>query len=185
MRFLATSQPRWLVSFWAGLIGLGWPMVASGDCIASFRVEQLKGKAYTYLPDSLCPRYTDMLFDTSNASPQYGGVICDRPEATYILLQELVRHDNSGQAVWKVIQVKSIVRSRPQSFVIGMGCRDVQHTSTAAPIFALVRGAPSSTYQTLAAWKVNFPDASFTDLNPQQVVCKDPFAAVGSIATKT
>lgn len=181
MRFTVTSPCQLVISLVSGLIGLGWPIVALGDCLETFKVEQLKGKAYTYLPDSLCPRYTDMLFETSNASPQYGGVICDRPEATYILLQELVQHTNSGQAVWKVIQVKSIVHSRPQSFVISMGCRDIQHASTDdAPIFALVQSAPQSTYQTLAAWKVNLPGASFTDLNPKQVICKNPFVGASA-----
>jgi hypothetical protein len=163
-----------------GLVGMGWPTVALSNCSETFKLEQLKGKAYTNLPKDLCPRYTDMLLGSTKDSPEYGGVICDRPEATYILLQKLLQQTADGKAVWQVIQVKSVARSTPQSFVMGTGCRlaQSQSQSLAEPIFALVQMTSSNTYQTLSAWKVNLTDASFTDLKPQQVVCKNVLTSI-------
>jgi hypothetical protein len=151
-----------------GLATAAWPILASAQCMT-----QLKGKTYTTLPEDLCPQYTDMLLGRTLKQQEYGGVICDRPEASYILLQRLVRYTKQGQAVWQITQVKPITKPNAQSLILGTGCRlQPQQTSSISPIFALVQSTAGSTYQTLSAWQVNLDKDSFADLEPQQVICK-------------
>jgi hypothetical protein len=154
-----------------GILITTWPLLATGQCM-----EELKGKIYTNLPENLCPRYTDMLLGRSPQKQEYGGVICDRPEASYIMLQRFLRYTPQGKAVWQITQVKSIPKPNSKSFVLGTGChRQIQSTSPAEPIFALVQPMAKNTYQTLSAWSVNLSQESFTVLEAQQVVCKDLF----------
>jgi hypothetical protein len=147
-----------------------WPLFVTAQCM-----EKLKGKSYTNLPEDLCPRYTDMLLGRSPQKQEYGGVICDRPEASYILLQRLLRYTDRGKAVWKIIQVKSITKPNSQSLVLGAGCRHLQPqvASSTEPIFALVQPISKDTYQTLSAWSINLNKESFAPIEAQQVICKD------------
>ncbi len=145
------------------------PLVAAAQCMT-----RLKGKTYTNLPENLCPKYTDMLLGRTLKQQEYGGIICDRPESSYILLQRLVRYTKQGKAVWHITQVKPIPRPNPQSLIVGTGCRYLQPQQTSAmrPIFALVQSTANRTYQTLSAWQVNLEQESFADLDPQQVICE-------------
>ena len=152
-----------------GILLAAWPILAAGQCI-----EKLKGKIYTNLPDNLCPRYTDMLLGRSPQKQEYGGVICDRPEASYILLQRLLRYTNQGKAVWQITQIKPITKPNAQSLVLGTGCHlQPQDTSSTQPIFALVQPIAKNTYQTLSAWSINLSKESFSSLEAQRVICKD------------
>jgi hypothetical protein len=165
----AFSLSMRLTAVCLGVTVLSLPTFASDFCIT-----HLKGKSYASLPKNLCPRYTDMLLGHTAKQQEYSGVLCDRPEASYIFLQRLLRHNAQGKAVWQVIEIKTVDRPNPQSLLLGTGCQP--HLSGKAPlepIFALVQPTASRTYQTLAAWKVNLSQESFTELEPQQVVCKD------------
>jgi hypothetical protein len=147
------------------------PLLAAAQCM-----EKLKGKIYTNLPTDLCPRYTDMLLGQSPKKQEYGGVICDRPEASYILLQRLLRHTNQGKAVWQIIQVQPISKPNPQSLILGTGCRrhlQPQNTGSTEPIFALVQPISQNTYQTLSAWSISLNKESFAAIDARQVICKD------------
>jgi hypothetical protein len=158
-----------LVAAKLGIMISVWPILATGHCI-----EQLKGKIYTNLPDNLCPRYTDMLLGRSAKQQEYGGIICDRPEASYILLQRLLRHTDQGKAVWQITQVKSISKPNDQSLILGTGCHLQQQKSKPnEPIFALVQPTSKNTYQTLSAWSVNLSDESFATVEARRVICKD------------
>jgi hypothetical protein len=137
-------------------------------------MEKLKGKIYTNLPKNLCPSYTDMLLGRSPQKQEYGGVICDRPEASYILLQRLLRYTNQGKAVWQITQIKPITKPNAQSLVLGTGCHlQTQDSSPTPPIFALVQPVAKNTYQTLSAWSVNLSKESFATVEAQRVICKD------------
>jgi hypothetical protein len=152
-----------------GILIATWPLLATGQCM-----EKLKGKIYTNLPENLCPRYTDMLLGRSAEKQEYGGVICDRPEASYILLQRLLRYTNQGKAVWQITQIKPIPKPNAQSLVLGTGCHlQTQDSSPTPPIFALVQPIAKNTYQTLSAWSVNLSKESFSTLEAQRVICKD------------
>lgn len=152
-----------------GLVIATWPMLSAAQCIT-----RLKGKTYTNLPENLCPKYTDMLLGRTLKQQEYGSVICDRPEASYILLQRLVKYTQQGKAVWQITQVKPVTKPNAQSFILGTGCRlQPQQTSAISPIFALVQSTANSTYQTLSAWQIDLDKESFADLDPQQVICKD------------
>jgi hypothetical protein len=158
-----------LASAGLGLAIAAWPLLAAAQCLT-----WLKGKTYTTLPTNLCPKYTDMLLGRTLKQQEYSGIICDRPEASYILLQRLVRYTQQGKAVWQITQVKPIPKPNAQSLILGTGCRLQPPTSSAIrPIFALVQSTANSTYQTLSAWQVNLDKESFADLEPQQVICKD------------
>jgi hypothetical protein len=157
----------------AGGLGIAiaaWPLLATAQCI-----ENLKGKIYTNLPADLCPQYTDMLLGQSPKKQEYGGVICDRPEASYILLQRLLRYTSQGKAVWQIIQVKPIPKPNPQSLILGAGCRYLQpqNARSTEPIFALVQPTSKNTYQTLSAWSISLNKESFAALDARQVICKD------------
>jgi hypothetical protein len=145
-----------LIAIALGVTSVAWPTVAMTQCIT-----QLKDKAYVNLPPGLCPRYTDMLLGKAQQQV-YGGVICDRPESSYILLQ--------------VLQIKQISRPTQQSAIKGIGCRQLQNkTQASEPIFALVQPTSThNTYQTLAAWRVNLLEGSFTNLESKTVICQDP-----------
>ena len=171
-RPFSTASFYFLPRLAAAGLGLGiaiWPMLAAAHCMT-----RLKGTTYTTLPENLCPKYTDMLLGRTLKQQEYGGIICDRPEASYILLQRLVKYTQQGKAVWQIIQVKPITKPNAQSLILGTGCRlQPQQTSATSPIFALVQTTANSTYQTLSAWQVNLDQESFADLEPQQVICKD------------
>jgi hypothetical protein len=147
------------------------PRLSFAECI-----EKLQGKVYINLPQDVCPHYTDVLLGSNNHRQEYGGVICDRPKVSYILLQKLRNYTGKGKAVWQVIQIKRVTRSNPQSFIMGVGCQFTtkEASQAKAPIFALVQPGRTEEYQTVAAWKVNLEQASFSALNPQQVICKTP-----------
>jgi hypothetical protein len=153
-----------------GLAIATWPLLATAQCM-----EKLKGKIYTNLPTDLCPRYTDMLLGQSPKKQEYGGVICDRPEASYILLQRLLRYTSQGKAVWQIIQVKPIPKPNPQSLILGAGCRQLQpqNARPIEPIFALVQPISKNTYQTLSAWSISLNKESFAAIDARQVICKD------------
>lgn len=151
-----------------GLISVAWPTVAMTQCIS-----QLKNKAYVNLPPGICPHYTDMLLGKAQRQT-YGGVICDRPDSSYILLQKLIKYTDQGKAVWQVMQIKQISRPNPQSLIKGIGCTLQNKIQAPEPIFALVQPTPTHTYQTLAAWRINLLEASFTSLDPKTVTCQDP-----------
>jgi hypothetical protein len=160
------------VAFGVGMIVVTWPILAAGQCM-----EKLRGKIYTNLPENLCPRYTDSLLGKSAQKQEYGGVICDRPEASYILLQRFLRYNPEGKAVWQITQVQSISKPNAQSFIIGNGCRlSSQGTGPSEPIFALVQPISTNTnntYQTLLAWSVNLSKETFAPLEARRVICKD------------
>jgi hypothetical protein len=147
------------------------PTVSFAECI-----EKLQGKAYIDLPQNVCPHYTDVLLGSTDRTPEYSGVICDRAKVSYILLQKLLNYTDQGKAVWQVVQIKRVARSNPQSFIMGVGCQSTMQAAsqTKDPIFALVQPGKTEEYQTLAAWKVNLGQASFSALKPQQVICKNP-----------
>jgi hypothetical protein len=147
-----------------------WPLLATAHCMEKFR-----GKIYTSLPEDLCPSYTDMLLGRSSKKQEYGGVICDRPEASYILLQRLLRYTDRGKAVWQIIQVKPIAKPNSQSLILGTGCHRLQPQSASPiePIFALVQPISKNTYQTLSAWSINLNKESFAAIEARQVICKD------------
>lgn len=157
-----------LVAIALGVSATLYPTVALSQCIS-----QLKNKAYVDLPPGLCPRYTDLLLGKAQKQI-YGGVICDRPEGSYILLQKLIKYTDRGKAVWQVVQIKQISRPTQQSTIKGIGCQLQNKIQAPEPIFALVQPTSSNTYQTLAAWKVNLLEASFTNLEPKTVICQDP-----------
>jgi hypothetical protein len=147
------------------------PEVSFAECI-----EKLQGKAYIDLPQNVCPHYTDVLLNSTDRTPEYSGVICDRAKVSYILLQKLLNYTGQGKAVWQVVRIKRVVRSNPQSFIMGVGCQFATQEGSQAkdPIFALVQPGKTDEYLTLAAWKVNLDQASFSALKPQQVICKNP-----------
>ncbi len=152
-----------------GILVATWPLLATGQCM-----EKLKGKIYTNLPENLCPHYTDMLLGRSPQQQEYGGVICDRPETSYILLQRLLRYTNQGKAVWQITQIKPIPKPNAQSLVLGTGCHlQTQDTRPTQPIFALVQPRAKNTYQTLSAWSINLSKESFSTVEAQRVICKD------------
>jgi hypothetical protein len=168
--YISSTPKRWrLIAMALATVVTGWPTVSLSQCIT-----QLKGKAYINLPQGVCPRYTDMLLGPSQPKqPRYGGVICDRPDESYILLQKLLKYTDQGKAVWEVVQVQQISKPTPQSFVKGTGCQLQRQSQTSNPIFALVQPTPNNTYLTLAAWSVNLIEASFKTLEPRTVICQD------------
>jgi hypothetical protein len=147
------------------------PATSFAECI-----EKLQGKAYINLPQNVCPHYTDILLRSTHQQQKYSGVICDQSKVSYILLQKLLNYTDQGKAVWQVVQIKQVPKSKPQSFIMGVGCQlNTQDTSQAKePIFALVQPGKVEEYQVLTAWKVNLDQASFSVLQPQQVICKNP-----------
>lgn len=138
-------------------------------------LEQLKGKTYTDLPQSICPNYTDALLGANAQQQEYGGVVCDHPKVSYILVQKLLNYTAQGKAVWQVVQIKKVSKPQSQSFIMLSGCQLKQSGATSeVPIVALVLPGASETFQPLAAWQIDLSKAAFRSLKPQQVVCKDP-----------
>ena len=148
-----------------------WPSVAWANCI-----QHLQGKAYTELPPQLCPGYSDLLLGQSGQMDEYGGVICDRPEASYILLQKLVSHNQAGQAIWQIQQIQRVALPNRQATVMSIGCSVLSgagSTASQLPVFALVEAQTTNTYQTLSAWQVDLASEKFVELPPNQVACQD------------
>lgn len=146
------------------------PVVSFAECI-----EKLQGKAYINLPQGVCPHYTDILLSHGSSQQAFSGVICEQSKMSYILLQKRLNYTDQGKAVWQVVQIKQVKKPSSQSFVMAVGCQFKNEISQSRePIFALVQPGNTEEYQTLAAWKVNVEPASFSTLQPQQVICKNP-----------
>ncbi len=137
-------------------------------------VEQLKGKTYSELPRSICPSYTDMLLGRFEQK-DYGAVICDQPQASYILIQRLLKYTAAGKAVWQVLQIKKVPRLQPQYSLLSVGCRrqNLNDSQTDEPIFALVAPGKAADYSTISAWKIDLKKVTFLSLNPALVSCSD------------
>jgi hypothetical protein len=141
---------------------------AWGSCI-----QRLVGKQYVRLPTTLCRNYTDILFGQNLRRQDYGGVVCDRPDGTYMLLQRLVRQRADGKAVWEIVKVQRM-KPRPQySVVTTLGCTVSEKEQ---PIIAVVLPFNQNQYQTLMAWSVNLERQAFVPLNPGTVLCRDPLS---------
>ena len=105
----------------------------------------------------------------------YGAVICDRPEESYILLQRLLKYTAEGKAIWLVLQIKKVPRLRPQNSLQSLGCQQRNHAVSQAtePIFALVSPGTSPAYSVISAWKIDLKKAAFLRLDPAKVSCSD------------
>jgi hypothetical protein len=145
-----------------------YALTAWGNCI-----QRLVGKQYVQLPNALCRNYTDILFGQNARRQDYGGVVCERPDGTYMLLQRLIRQRTDGKAIWEIVNVQR-VRHRPQnSFVATLGCAVSEKEQ---PIVAVVIPLDQNQHQTIMAWSVNLDREAFVPLNPQTVLCRDPLS---------
>jgi hypothetical protein len=150
---------------------LGTAMLSPTSSLAHC-IEKLQGQSYVSLPEGICPQYSDVLFDRLPHQPEYGGVICDQPKESYILLQKLLKYTQQGKAVWQVVRIKKVVKPKPQSFVMEVGCKLKQLVQKDEPVLALVDPHPAGTLSAIAAWKINLTDISFVELDPRQVICQ-------------
>ncbi|NCJ07256.1 hypothetical protein GS597_12215 [Synechococcales cyanobacterium C] len=140
---------------------------AAASCLLT-----LNGKPYVQLPHNLCIGYTDALIGQPS-SPEYGTVICDRPENTYLFLQKLVGYTHERQAIWKIVAIQSIGQLSDDLIALSAGC--TYKSGKTAPLVALVQDH-SANYTTHAAWEVNLVQQSFDPIDPSTVICQDPFS---------
>jgi hypothetical protein len=168
---LQINVPKQLVqTFGCSLLVLGLPLQTA---MASCLLQQLKGQEYAQLPLDLCEGYTDMLLGQKD-DYEYGGVICDRQEGSYVLLQRLVAYNPPHQSIWKILEVQLLPKLQMDELILSEGCQHLQGSSD--PILAIVRPShTSNTYQTQKAWTVNLSQAKFHRVKAEQVICRDPF----------
>lgn len=143
---------------------------AWGNCL-----QRLVGTQYVKLSESLCRDYSDVLLGVNAKQQEYGGVICDRPEASYVLLQRLIQQQGN-QAVWEIVKVKRISRRKQQS-VMSMGCSLIKKPSQ--PIIALVSPSSSQRFKVQTAWMIDLNRETFVPLETQQVNCQNPLTDSG------
>jgi hypothetical protein len=138
-----------------------------GNCL-----QRLVGTQYVKLSESLCPDYSDVLFGTNAKQQEYGGVICDRPNVSYVILQRLIQQRQDNQAVWEIVKVKRISRRKQQS-VMSMGCS--LKSQPPQPIVAIVSTASAERGKVQTAWRIDLNRESFIPVDAQQVNCQNPF----------
>ncbi|MEO0373331.1 MAG: hypothetical protein AAF329_01650 [Cyanobacteria bacterium P01_A01_bin.17] len=162
---------------------LWMPSVGASVCLCSFvlgqaalgcrvsrvaqDVLQLRGQEYVELPAGLCPGYSDALLGKTQAF-EYGGVICDRNEASYLLLQRLVGYTPEKKAIWKVVQIRTLARLNNDQQSISATCRHTRKRKQ--PVFAVTE---DQTNQVLQAWAVDLERETIRPTRPHLVDCSD------------
>ena len=168
-------SPRWIS-----------PSVAASVCLGSFvlghaalgcsvsrgakEVLKLKGQEYVELPAGLCPGYSDALLG-KHKSFEYGGVVCDRNEASYIFLQRLVGYTPEKKAIWKVVQIRTLDRLDNARQSIHTNCRHTRKSNH--PVFAVVEEPTDSSLKVLKAWRLNLQREKIRPTRRQHVDCQD------------
>ena len=105
---------------------------------------------------------------------EYGGIICDRDDGSYVFLQRLVTYNPPNNSIWKIVEIQTLPKLKADEVILSEGCEHIQGHEQ--PIFAVVREHNNaSAYQTLKAWTVNLADETFRPVQASQVVCSDPF----------
>ena len=139
-------------------------------------LQGLKGTEYSQLPQDLCQGYTDMLLG-QDGPHEYGGVVCDREEGSYFLLQRLVASNPPHHSIWEILDIQALPKIKANELVLSEGCHHQQGSSD--PIFAIVQTSNTSNiYQTQQAWTVSLAQATLQPVAAEQVTCRDPFGLI-------
>lgn len=128
----------------------------------------LQGQEYVELPADFCQGYADTLLGRQGTY-EYGSVVCDRPEGSYLFLQRLVKYTAEKKAVWKIIQIKPLAKLQSNELAISQGCYQADQKHSA--IFAIVREDPKR-LTTTRAWAIDFSIGALIYLDPTTVSCQ-------------
>lgn len=145
------------------------PIPADADSLKS--PELLQDQEYSQLPAGVCSGYAENLVGKF-AGREYGSLICDRPEASYLLLQKLVGYTDTDKAIWKVIRIEKVPKPGPQEQLVNAGCFSQNQTPNS--IVALVKETNSQPYPTIQAWRTDLASEQFQPLLPDKVACFNP-----------
>lgn len=132
----------------------------------------LQNQQYIQLPESLCPAYADNYLGKSGMA-EFSGVICDRTDGSYFLLQKLVSYTPDGKAVWKVVDTQQLPKLAQGEQTMNLGC--VHRQIDTKQVFAVVKDTGARPYQILQAWEADLTTGQFQQVSPQDVVCADPW----------
>jgi hypothetical protein len=131
---------------------------------------RLQGKEYVELPAGLCPGYSDALLGKSQ-SFEYGGVVCDRNEGSYLFLQRLVGYTSEKKAIWKIVQIRALARLNNDQQSISVTCQQTQNSKQ--PVFAVTETLKDTNVKVLQAWAVDLKRETIRPIPSQLVVCRD------------
>lgn len=137
-------------------------------------LQSWQGQEYVALPADLCSGYADTLLG-KQGDYEYGSVICDRKEGSYLLLQRLIRYTTQRKAVWKIVQVKSLSVLNPNELALSQGCRQGKNPH---PIVAIVQDNVQDHTAALIpqrAWMIDFSAETLIPVNPNTIQCHNIF----------
>jgi hypothetical protein len=146
-------------------------LITSANCELGESVESLQGKQYLELPDGFCNGSSENTLGKVGRN-EYVGLICERPNHSYILLQRLVGYTSEGKAIMQIVATKVLPKLSADEFSVGVGCVSLKQKSTA--IFAIVKDVGTSSYQVKKAWEANLGTEQFKELDPKTVSCSNP-----------
>lgn len=157
-------------------LGLGLSILGSAalSCVISPVAQdilKLRGQDYVELPEGLCPGYSDMLLGKAGRF-EYGGVVCDRNEGSYLWLQRLVGYNTEKKAIWKVLQIRGLAQLDDSEQMVSNGCEHIRDRKQR--IFAVVDTESAPNYKTQRAWAVNLHQETLIPISPRLAVCRDP-----------
>lgn len=135
-------------------------------------LNSLQGQQYIQLPESLCPAYADNYLGKSGID-EFSGVICDRSDGSYFLLQKLTGYTPEGKAIWKVVDTQQLPKLTQDEQTMNLGC--VYQRGQNKQVFAVVKDTGTRPYQTVKAWEADLTTGQFQPVPSQDVVCVDPW----------
>ncbi len=138
---------------------------------AAQEVFRLRGKDYVDLPAGFCPGYSDTLLGKGKEY-EYGGVVCDRTEGSYIFLQRLVGYTEERKAIWKVVQIKNLSQIKENERVVLKGCEHAKDPNKT--VMAVIETSKAPNYRTLRAWSANLDRETVRPMQAKLAICREP-----------
>lgn len=163
-------SPSIAASVYLSALVLGQAALACGVSRGAPEVLRLKGQEYVELPAGLCPGYSDALLGKTE-SFEYGGVVCDRNEATYIFLQRLVGYTPEKKAIWKVVKIRTLAPLNNDQQSIQTTCEQTKRSKH--PVFAVVEETQDASLKVIKAWSLNLKREKIRPARLKYVDCQD------------
>ncbi|MGB7414770.1 MAG: hypothetical protein WA902_11240 [Thermosynechococcaceae cyanobacterium] len=154
-----------------GVLGQGSTALSCFLSKASRDVLRLRDTEYAELPEGLCPGYSDTLLGKTQQF-EYGGVVCDRTEGSYIFLQRLVGYTPQKRAIWKIVEIQRLAQTKDNERVVSAGCIHTQKSNQ--PIFAVVETSQAPNYKVLRAWAIDLEQEQLKPMPSKWAACTDP-----------
>jgi hypothetical protein len=167
---LTWMKPSLFIALFLGALSQGPTVLGCFLSKASQDVLRLRNTEYVDLPAGLCPGYSDTLLGKTQRF-EYGGVVCDRTEGSYLFLQRLVGYTAKKKAIWKIVQIRAMSQIKEDERVVSVGCEHTQNRDQF--VFAVVETSNAPQYKVLRAWAIDLEQERLKPMPTKWVACGD------------